>query len=712
MRRVDRFRIKPLLWLSLIMACWLGSFDCWGSSRHVHAQIYKGSKTVVPSPGSSTNRYAASQAKNYFTVIGEVKYPETYELPTSAPSLIGFIKLAGGLQPSASGQLRIVRFSRTGQKAEQQLFYDERRTDTLQPGDVVVVDSKVGNARLFSGPDQSVNEGDVYLALIGILEYPFVMQTAAKNASVNWVTQQLHQKEDLAQSAKVCLPGRSGTRVTPDTQLPNNSLIHFDASKVVFAQLPEGLPRPFRPGYDQRQQVMAQLTPPPAVAPNGASIGTPGSAVPNAATAPRRPAVVIEENPEANNSVALDPERVDPPAGRVRVSDPSLQPHPAGKKSVSEPKRLQPPTDANSVDAPHPEPAPSPEFQRPFRSESDSHSIDEPAGRAKLTPSTTELALSPINDGEVAKSGSSLAIQGADSILNAKPAPASQGQQNSGTALADDLNKTFEVATGDDEAAISTASPLDYRTIALVTIGGLGSFAFVWVLLGMLKPQPSQQRIFAQSLPARPLLDRLVNNELEVQVEEARLDPGIRIHGRPRDIGQQRLDTEHRSVPRPHFMTHKPTPTGYSTTAVRPEKLARSAEVDRLERVTAAERRSLPRRSTESVIAQIGPSTDLQGVERNVTRSAPEPATAISETASHTETPDSAVRARPKFRFDAVRQVETNSATTVPVVPTSAVRSPASHSVGNIKPSRVISDGADIVDRALAVMGSVERSER
>jgi|GEM_PF-3739198 len=710
MCRVDPFRIKPLLWLSLIVACWLGSFDCVESSRHVHAQIYKGSKTVVPSPGSSTNRYAANQTKNYFTVIGEVKYPETYELPTSAPSLIGFIKLAGGLQPSASGQLRIVRFSRTGQKAEQQLFYDERRTDTLQPGDVVVVDSKVGNARLFSGPDQSVNEGDVYLALIGILEYPFVMQTAAKNASVNWVTQQLHQKDELAQSAKVCLPGRSGTRVTPDTQLPNNSLIHFDASKVIFTQLPEGLPRPFRPGYDQRQQVMAQLTPPPAVASNGTAGPTPGIVVPNATTAPRRPAVVIEEKSEANNSVALDPERVDPPAGRVRVSDPSLSPNAAGQQPAAAPKRLQPPRDANAVDAPHPESVPSPEFQRPFQSESDSHSIDEPAGRAKLNPSTTELALSPINDGEVAKSGSSLAIQGADSMLNAKPASLSKDNQNSGTATVDDLNKTFEVATGEDEAGMPATTSLDYRTITLVTIGGLGSFAFVWVLLGMMKPQRSQQRIFAQSQPVRPLLDRLVNNELEVRIEEARLDPSVRIHGRPRDIGQQRLDAEHRSVPRPHFMAHKPTLTGYSTTVVRPEAPVRSPEVERLERVTAAERRSFARRSTEPMIAQIGPSSDGLEVASNAAPSAA--ATTTTDTASHSETQDAAARARPKFRLDAVRQVEANSETTVPVPQASILRRPAAHSVSTIKPSRVIADGSDIVDRALAVMGAAERSER
>ncbi len=677
--RLSNSPIRTLLWLSVIVACWLGSFDCFESTRSVQAQIYKGSKSVVPSPGSPTNRFAGQQMKNYFTIIGEVKYPETYELPTSAPSLIGFIKLAGGMQPSASGQLRIVRFSRSGQKAEQQLFYDERRTDTLQPGDVVVVDSKVGNARLFNGPDQSASEGDVSIALIGILEYPFVMQTSGKNASINWITQQLHQSDEVAQSAKVCLPGRSGTKVTPDTPLPHNTLIHFESSKVVFSQLPDGLPRPFRPGYEQRQEVMTQLTPPPAASKPPIGIAAPNGG-PHAAIPPRRPAAVVEESTGPGTSVALDPERVDPPAGRVRLSDPSL----SSKSASAEPKRLQPPANANAVDATSPDP--SKEFRKPFQSEVEAL---DPAdrGRAAVDSKTEELPLSPIKDEDIAKTGPSLSSQGASSLPKpAAPNAVAATTTDSSTPSSDDLNKTFEVVTDSDDG--TEAASLNFRTIVAIAIGGIGSFAFVWVLLGMLKPQQSQQMIFAQPQQARPLLDRLVNNELEIRVEEARLDPAVRIHGRPRDIGQQRLDAEHLPVRRPHMLDRKQTQTGYSTSAVRTERQPQPASADRLERVAAAERRI-----AERPRARLAP--------RPIADAASDPATEAP--AATTENQSSA--SRPKFRVDAIRKPDVDAAPSAAKPNLTVTTDPQPERL-SVKPSRVIAEGSDIVDRALAAVGN------
>lgn len=709
MLRFGQFIFKPGLWLCLIFTCWQGSFVCCAPMGEAQAQIYKGSK-FVPNGAGATNRNGPTQAKNYFTVIGEVKYPETYELPTAAPSLIGFLKLAGGLQPSASGSIRIVRFTHNGQKAEEQLFYDERRTDTLRPGDVVVVDSKIGNARLFDGPNQSVSDGDVYIALIGILEYPFVMQTAAKNATINWVTQQLHQKEALAASAKVCWPGRSTTRVTPDTELPNNTLIHFDSTKVVFSQLPDGLPRPFRPGYDQRQQVLAQVTPP---AQNSSALppveGVPPEGFATAPGVQRRPPVgMIERNP-ADNSVALDPERVDPPAGRVRLADPSNAGR-APRTTPAEPKRLQPQTAANPVEAPTPEAPNSPEFRKPFQSETDSSFTDAPGIRSQPANDTTEVPLSPINDDDVGRSGPSLSAQAADSILKPKATTPSTGSTDVGKSStrstnidADDLNQTFEVVTPEDDLADAEASQaLDLRTVFMVVIGGVGTFSLIWVLLSMLKPAPSQQRIFAEQRPSRSVLDRLVNNEFEVRVEEPRLDPSTRIHGRPRDVGQQRLDAQHRAVPRPHFMNRKPQTVGYAGLPSRNKTETQATATDRLERVTAAERRSST--SAEEPTAAV---PTLPASPDEAPASLPHPSTLQRRTKS-VEEPTSATattRSRPKFRFDSGRDSRTVEAPHA-VADQPAGRSPVTTT--SIKPSRAISEGSDIVDRALAAF---ERGE-
>ncbi len=710
MRRFGQFIFKPSLWLCLIFTCWQGSFVCCSPISEAQAQIYKGSK-YVPNGAGSANRNGPTQTKNYFTVIGEVKYPETYELPTAAPSLIGFLKLAGGLQPSASGSIRIVRFSHNGHKAEEQLFYDERRTDTLRPGDVVVVDSKMGNARLFDGPNQSVSDGDVYVALIGILEYPFVMQTAAKNATINWITQQLHQKEALAATAKVSWPGRSTTRVTPDTELPNNTLIHFDSTKVVFSQLPDGLPRPFRPGYDQRQQVLAQVTPPQnnMAQPPVESVAPDGFA--NSLGAPRRPQTGMPERNPADNSVALDPERVDPPAGRVRLSDPS-NPGRASRNTPTEPKRLQPEAVAGPVDVPVPETPASPEFRKPFQSETESSASGTPGVRNQATDDTTEVPLSPINDDEVGRSGSSLSAQAADSILNRKAVASSPKSDDIGksstrttTIDADDLNQQFEVVRPEDEEAESEAAQgIDLRTVLMVVIGGVGSFSLVWVLLSMMKPAPSQQRIFAEPKPTRPVLDRLVNNEFEIRIEDARIDQSARIHGRPRDIGQQRLDTQHQAVSRPHFMGRKSQTVGYAGMPNRnKQRPAQTVAADRLERVTAAERRSTVIAEDRSSISPTEMPADVHDApaSRPYSSAMPQSAKSIDEPTSEPATN----RSRPKFRLDTGRGSKAVEA------PHAATEQPAGRSpvaTTSIKPSRAIAEGSDIVDRALAAF---ERGE-
>lgn len=689
--------INPWLWLGLIVAGWSCSSDNCDSARCAQAQIFKGSK-MIQTPGGS-GRTTGVQTKNFFTVMGEVRFPNTYELPTSSPSLVEFLNLAGGLLPNASGNLRIVRFTRTGQKTEEQLFYDVRRADKLQPGDILVVDSKIGNARIYNGPNQSTNESDVLIGVVGILEYPILIQLPQEQATIESIRQHLRQRSELAQSAKVCLPNRSSQRVTPDVKLPNNTLIHFDTAKVIVAELPQGLPHPFRLGVDTHPQVTPQRQLPPAA-----------TTIPNPA--------IIESPQVPDQSVALDPAPVDPPAGRVRVTDPNLTPKSIGR---SEPKRFDPPTEAIEV---------SPEFQKPFRSESASDDVSD------SKRDSTSIQLTPIEEEEIGKSNPSLALQGADSVagrpINRDKAMAVDKPGVAplkGELVPQPMVGANEPADGDalnqQDSTVETnrsLQGLNPKVVVGVVLGGLGTFTLCWVLLSSFKKQPVEsQRIFAEPQRTRPLLDRLVNNELPIHIEDVRLDPSLRIHGRPRDVGRQRLDASQERVPRPHFMNRRPQSVP-ATPAVEPDRspsmereapLNRRASADRsadrVDRVTNAERRVSQRSAREVTSdAQVRSGFDSR---------------AVGETS------------RPKFRFDKsanqatsesdprvkpqpVTLAEVSDDDTQDEIPRPTVvrpRRPHRETVAvtkntavNVTPSRVIADGSDIVDRALATF---ERGE-
>ena len=75
---------RKSLWLILLLVVAI-----WRPTGSVQAQIFSGSS-------QSRMMGRASQGPNYFAVMGHVKYPQTYLLPTSAPSLVDFIRFAGG----------------------------------------------------------------------------------------------------------------------------------------------------------------------------------------------------------------------------------------------------------------------------------------------------------------------------------------------------------------------------------------------------------------------------------------------------------------------------------------------------------------------------------------------------------------------------------------------------------------------------------------
>ena len=111
MRFTGLWSLKASLLLAMIAAIVLSGMLPFAATSAVHAQIFKGSQ-LVPGTQRGGSTAKSGQTRNLFAVIGEVQHPETYELPTSSPSLINFLKLAGGLQPNASGMIRVVRNGR------------------------------------------------------------------------------------------------------------------------------------------------------------------------------------------------------------------------------------------------------------------------------------------------------------------------------------------------------------------------------------------------------------------------------------------------------------------------------------------------------------------------------------------------------------------------------------------------------------------------
>ena len=91
-----------LLILFLVAVLWLPV----GSMM---AQIFSGTnKTRVMG--------RANRGPNYFAIMGHIKHPMAYQLPTSAPSLVDFIRFAGGALKSTTGEVRIVRGGRIAQQ--------------------------------------------------------------------------------------------------------------------------------------------------------------------------------------------------------------------------------------------------------------------------------------------------------------------------------------------------------------------------------------------------------------------------------------------------------------------------------------------------------------------------------------------------------------------------------------------------------------------
>lgn len=300
-----------LLILFLVAVLWLPV----GSMM---AQIFSGTnKTRVMG--------RANRGPNYFAIMGHIKHPMAYQLPTSAPSLVDFIRFAGGALKSTTGEVRVVR----GGRIAQQTMLTANSTIKLMPGDLVIIDGgRGGRGKIFrGGSNRDGGGGDSerlhQIALIGVQPYPVIMQMTPDVATKRWILQQLRQDLSIASSVKVVSRRHFGAPPGIDTRLTDNSVLYFADGLINTAALPR-LPGPFRAGVDRRPGQQAPTSNQPSAPSAAAQLPLPiTQPLPDsAAETPARPGYT--DMPDARESAEAS--TTDPEATREILTHPGSVP--------------------------------------------------------------------------------------------------------------------------------------------------------------------------------------------------------------------------------------------------------------------------------------------------------------------------------------------------------------------------------------------------
>ena len=713
---ITAWLVRALIVASLIG----GAFPC-GETSSALAQIFKGSK-VQPGSGRVNSDGSQGVIRNWFTVMGEVRYPQTYELPTSSPSVVDLLRFSSAgwpspLSPRASGQVRIIRAGREVQK----LFYSDSLALTLMPGDLIIVDSKSGQGQIYQGKrSQTGGQPEtVKIALVGVLDHTFIMAAPAEMATTDWIVRQLGQNPSIAKTADRLLP-RTRQQTNAETRLPDNSVVFFQPGQIDSSKLPPDLPRPFRAGVDQRPQVDVPTQPAPS--PDEALPNLPGRAfvpniqpsVPNGSAVPDIP-TGQPADVGGDGSVQLDPERVGPPVNRERVIDPQ---NPEGRarvgKKINEPNRFTPPAGVASV-SPTPTGEPqtefSPEASKPYGASEPAATDDLHSANKPKSKQIKQLPLEPVPDQGLPADNESptstvvpepdfnarVNAGGSLSILGANSAPAAGGQLPTlAKEIASDADAELAAS---NEKALKDVNPIDWSGIAIILLTSIGLGALCWLALSMGPRTPKatqvavvQPKLREPEFSSSQLIDRLINNELPIEIEPARLPSDLRVHGRPISTPRLRVDAAHSVGPkRPHFVVHRPDVAPASRRQM-DEPVSVVEEVATSQQQVADEPQA--KTANEPVVAKSGRKLrfDAPAVmpTSNATGDGP---TVKAPLGLRSFLPESTEESRHSGN---------NSVVQAERVTQSAANSSAVASDVRVKPSRVITEGSDIVDRALA----------
>lgn len=237
---------------------------------------YIRAQSLLRRPQPKVVEFQPSQStETVIGVMGQVCRPGTYRF-TAPPSLQFAIDAAGGLTASASPMIRLVR----GQRVVQRVALHAAAADTLQSGDLVIIDGQSVEKKTTSPED----DPGVQLAFLGIADHPVIVKVHTEQARPEFIIQMLGQPNDVLRSMKVIRPPQrdagaafpGATRTQP--ALSDGTVLLFDRRQIdphELRDLPEiipcSLPEPdigaygVRRAYEERHGL--ELPPPPTSRP-------------------------------------------------------------------------------------------------------------------------------------------------------------------------------------------------------------------------------------------------------------------------------------------------------------------------------------------------------------------------------------------------------------------------------------------------------------
>ena len=545
--------LRPI-WLNLAILAVLGL-----QADAVFAQVFNG---VQRRPVAGRSAYGP----NYFTIMGHIGRPNTYELPTSQPNLVKFASLAGDLTKTASGQIRIIRDGRIAQTT----FYTEKSEFTLAPGDIAVVLGKVGQGRLIHRGNQSPNDAagsDVSLAITGIRDYAIVLSIPAERATIRWITRQLGLDSGVADHVKA-ITERPSNRVLPDTRLSTGTVLVYNPAMVDASRLPNNLPIPVKIGRPANPQTQLrpsigpltdqqlnqrQLPPARALVPNPQRGAAPGRAlVPDISPSGQRPLGPTENlNLPPDEQSFVKQLLTDPDS--VQLDEP--RPTPSGQVFVS-----RPPVYSPEAQRPYQSTTAIPETLQPFGSSRQGHAAAAslPADLSSTPGGSSETRSAPVADNALrsttdeSNNGFRLALQGAGvaatAIAGSQPTSVGDSRATLSSAPA---GSTSTASIGDGSQLLPhPPSGLNWPVISILTVGFLGAIAASFLIYSIAHETP-KQRVVEIDTSGRYWLDRMIENDIPTVEETVNYPHNTQLFGKPAPI--QRIDAGHNAIPRPHF---------------------------------------------------------------------------------------------------------------------------------------------------------------
>ncbi len=239
------------------LACWVFAWLCVVSlASSVDAQSPRPqTKWGVWSPGPVVT-------SGHYGILGEIAQPGVYQAEQRAVTVQDLVLQAGGLTAKASPTFRLIRHQRAGQS----IYFSPQGHDALMPGDVIIVDPMLPRQETMPPALTVSADGDVWVALIGVLDRPVIARMHGRDAAVGNIVSALGQRAELARVVRISTPPRQPMPLGPSAALPTGSVLVFDSNLLVKKTLP-AFPEP----YQFTKAEAALLPSPSSVAPQPAA---------------------------------------------------------------------------------------------------------------------------------------------------------------------------------------------------------------------------------------------------------------------------------------------------------------------------------------------------------------------------------------------------------------------------------------------------------